>query len=112
MPLRSASFDSSPGSVSARTRWPACCNAGAMSSHEDASSQKPGMRMMSTAVMLRGGPRARVRERRTVQGDGPRQPLQLDRADVREPDGSVVDGSLDAVAHQDLARPGVRGDPG
>lgn len=46
---RSASLDSKPGSVTACTRCPACPTAGATSSHDDPSNQKPGIRMMSIA---------------------------------------------------------------
>src|SRR5213594_3524204 len=49
---RSASADSSPGSVSAVTSWPSARRAAATSSHAHAPSQNPGTRTMGAVRLV------------------------------------------------------------
>src|SRR4029078_12632722 len=56
IPERSASLDSMPGSVRGSGRCPACWRAGTIWSHDEPSSQKPGIRMIFTVPTLVSGP--------------------------------------------------------
>ena len=53
MPARGASADSRPGNVSGWTLWPAAVSGGVTWSHDEASNQNPGTRMMSMPVPYR-----------------------------------------------------------
>src|SRR5258705_8933924 len=82
--------------------------------HHDADRRGRARRPISASL-----PRIFVREKhklrrapRDVEADGTRDPLELDRADLRVADSRAVGGVDDLLAHEHLALAGVIGDPG